>query len=174
MACNSESSVPELPELIVIVIVIPSSLPPGSTAPPPPQPHLGNVATIISTPDVTARAVGCRPLTHFFRRSANSAHNSNSHPKNDRQGRLQASKTDRLNTECCLAISPVYPSALRTWKRVLPRTSVLKPGSSPSSFHLALHVALTSLLHRVLLGHGIASTRSSGCHCGARGRGDGG
>ena len=36
MACNSESSLPELPELIVIVIVIPSSLPPGSTAPPPP------------------------------------------------------------------------------------------------------------------------------------------
>ena len=34
MACNSESSVPELSELIVIVIVIPSSLPPGSTAPP--------------------------------------------------------------------------------------------------------------------------------------------
>ena len=36
MACNPESSLPELPELIVIVIVIPSSLPPGSTAPPTP------------------------------------------------------------------------------------------------------------------------------------------
>ena len=38
MACNPESSLLVLPELIVIVIVIPSSLPPGSTAPPPPHP----------------------------------------------------------------------------------------------------------------------------------------
>ena len=59
MACNYESSVPELAELIVIVIVIPSSLPPGSTAPPPPP-----------TPTLVMSSLLYPPLGPAMRRQA--------------------------------------------------------------------------------------------------------
>ena len=58
MASNSESSVPELPELIVIVIVIPSSLPPGSTAPPPPPPPTLVMSSLLYPPLVGTEVLG--------------------------------------------------------------------------------------------------------------------
>ena len=132
MVCNSESSVPELPELIVIVIVIviSSSLPPGSTAPPPPNPHLGNVVTITSS---TARGNICS--THALRSLsllyANQPHFPR-HDKSFRRGTLPQKSCSPTTCHCYTC----QPNSCGSWF-----------GVTAPEFHSAFGSAALQLLH---------------------------